>query len=489
MLFNSLSYLFFFPAVLLLYWIAPHRFRMPLLIVASYVFYMSWKPVYGVLLFALTLFNFSIAFKLSGPPSARKGWLAAAIAVNLLTLGYFKYALFAKDVLMQTSAAAGLHIHDIALNIVLPLGISFFVFEFIHYLVDVYRGNAPVSSFAKFTLFASFFPTQIAGPIKRYEEFNPQIDEPKKLSIESFDEGFSLIVYGLFKKVILADTLAVVSQTVFPHPEFLTNIDCWLGVYAFAFQIYFDFSGYTDIARGSAKLLGFDIPINFNSPYMAQSVTDFWHRWHISLSTWLRDYLFIPLGGSRKGWTATCRNLLVTMILGGLWHGASMHFVAWGAFQGTLLVLHRLWCTLLKPLHENNPLQRLRQSVAYKFVATIATFHVLCLGWVLFRADDMRLASMIMQKVLFLEPLSKQTSLLAVSLPTLGSHLIFPFLIPTLVLLSLCHYLCSKPAWTARIIAFAASRPLVNAACLAAAICALFIFSPETTPKFIYFQF
>ena len=490
MLFNSLSYLIFFPAVFLLYWLAPHKYRMPLLIVASYFFYMSWKPLYGILLFGLTVFNFFIPFKLQdGNARAREVWLVAGISVNLLLLGYFKYALFAKDLFCQTAHAMGVHVPDVALNILLPLGISFFVFEFIHYLVDVYKGSAATRSFGQFALFASFFPTQIAGPIKRYEEFTPQIDAQKKLSVQAFDEGFSLIVYGLFKKVILADTLAVVSQTVFPHPEFLTNLDCWLGVYAFAFQIYFDFCGYTDIARGSAQLLGFQIPINFNSPYLAQSVTEFWHRWHISLSTWLRDYLFIPLGGSRHSWLFTYRNLLLTMLLGGLWHGAALHFLFWGAYQGVLLVAHRIWCKLWQALDGAGTADRMRESAVYKLVATVITFHAVCVGWVLFRADDMRLANMILQKIFFLESLKEQTSLLAISLPTLRSHLIFPFLIPSLLLLYFFHYICGEPRWTETVVSFAKSRPAVNAVCLAAAICLLLVFSPETTPKFLYFQF
>lgn len=488
MLFNSLSYLAFFPAAFLLYWLAPHKIRTPLLVVASYIFYMSWKPAYGILLFGLTLTNYLIGSRLESA-ARKKLWLALGVTVNLLTLGYFKYALFTKDLIQQLASPFGLHLPNSTLNILLPLGISFFVFEFIHYLVDVFRGNKAVRSFIDFALFASFFPTQIAGPIKRYEDFTAQTAEKKSLSVSTFDQGFSLVIQGLFKKVIIADTLAVVSQTVFPHPEFLTNLDCWLGVYAFAFQIYFDFSGYTDIARGSAKLLGFEIPVNFNAPYTAQSPTEFWHRWHISLSTWLRDYLFIPMGGSRGSAAKSYRNLMVTMLLGGLWHGAAMHFALWGAYQGALLIVHRLWCQALKG---SEAWSRIRESMAYKIIATIVTFHAICIGWVLFRADDMRLANMILRKVMFLDLLEHQSSLLSISLPTLQSHLIFPYLIPTLLVLAIAHYCFSKPAWLARALAFTNSIPgrsAANSIWLAAAICALLVFSPETTPKFIYFQF
>jgi alginate O-acetyltransferase complex protein AlgI len=495
MLFNSLSYLVFFPAVFLLYWRASHKFRLPLLIVASYIFYMSWKPVYGLLLFGLTVFNFVAGRKLSKAvarkrqPRARN-WLIAGIGVNLLVLGYFKYALFACDVFNKSTNALGLHLTPSLLNIVLPLGISFFVFEFIHYLADVYKGGEPILSFAKFNLFASFFPTQIAGPIKRYEDFTPQIDAPKTLDLKTFDEGFGLIIHGLFKKVILADTLSIVSQTVFPHPEYLTNFDCWLGVYAFAFQIYYDFSGYTDIARGSAKLLGYNIPINFNAPYMAQSITDFWHRWHISLSTWLRDYLFIPMGGSRKGLTATCRNLLVTMLLGGLWHGAAWHFVIWGAYQGLLLLGHRIWCIMANKITaKSEAIAQLRDSATYKIIATVCTFHLVCLGWVLFRSEDMRLANLVLRKILFLEPFDQRTSYFALSLPTLHSHIIFQFIIPVLIAMPILHYFISKPKWIERLLPSMNRRPIFGAVYLAVLICLLMVFSPETTPKFIYFQF
>ncbi|HEY9681085.1 MAG TPA: MBOAT family O-acyltransferase [Oculatellaceae cyanobacterium] len=491
MLFNSLSYLVFFPAVFLLYWWAPQKFRVPLLIVASYLFYMSWKPIYGLLLFGLTAFNFIIGRKLSkvvarNLPTRSRNLLVLGVAVNLLVLGYFKYALFSCDILGKMTAVFGLNLTPAALNIVLPLGISFFVFEFIHYLADVYKGGEPIRSFAKFNLFASFFPTQIAGPIKRYEDFAPQIDQPKRFDLATFDEGVALITHGLFKKVILADTLSIVSQTVFPHPEYLTNFDCWLGVYAFAFQIYYDFSGYTDIARGSAQLLGYKIPINFNAPYMAQSVTDFWHRWHISLSTWLRDYLFIPMGGSRGGLTATCRNLLVTMILGGLWHGAAWHFVIWGAYQGVLLLAHRIWCLVAA---KSESLMQIRSSVIYKIIATVCSFHLVCLGWVLFRSEDMRLANLVLRKVLFLEALDRQTSYFALSLPTLHSHIIFQFIVPVLIAMPVLHYLISKPKWTENLLPSMKRQPIFGAVYLAVLICLLLVFSPETTPKFIYFQF
>ena len=299
MLFNSLQYLVFLPTVFLLYWILPHKARVPLLLVASYVFYMSWKPIYGLLILGLTLANF---FLVPMIPKAdnKKLMIGIVVAVNLVTLSIFKYLGFMFGSVHDLLNLAHISWREPHLHIILPLGISFFVFEFIHYAVEVYRGKPVVNSFPQFALFASFFPTQIAGPIKRYQDFMPQLNIPAKFKWEYLDEGMQMILMGLFKKVIIADNLSTVVQAGFSHPANFSACDLWLLTYAFAFQIFFDFAGYTDIARGSAMLFGYKVPINFNLPYIAANVSDFWHRWHISLSTWLRDYLYIPLGGSSR---------------------------------------------------------------------------------------------------------------------------------------------------------------------------------------------
>ncbi|HEY9789335.1 MAG TPA: MBOAT family O-acyltransferase, partial [Candidatus Obscuribacterales bacterium] len=329
MLFNSLQYLVFLPIVFLLFWLVPHKWRVPLLLAASYVFYMSWRPVYGLLILGLTVGNFLLVPRVAAAATekSKKWWLALVVAANLITLGIFKYAYFTLDTVKNTLGVAGINWNEPHLHIILPLGISFFVFEFIHYAVEVYRGKPTVKKFFDFALFASFFPTQIAGPIKRYQDFIPQLDIPAKFKWQYLDEGMNLILMGLSKKVLIADNLALVAQAGFSHPERFSSVDLWLITYAFAFQIFFDFAGYTDIARGSAMLFGYKVPINFNLPYMAANVSEFWNRWHISLSTWLRDYLYIPLGGSRCPKWLNYRNLFITMALGGLWHGAAMHFL------------------------------------------------------------------------------------------------------------------------------------------------------------------
>jgi D-alanyl-lipoteichoic acid acyltransferase DltB (MBOAT superfamily) len=491
-LFNSLGYLIFLPVVVLLFWACPHRLRAPLLLVASYIFYMTWKPVYGLFIFGLTLVNYffglAIARQNSEHPrgvreSKSKLFLAFAVATNLLVLAYFKYAYFSIDLVNQALSPLGKHLPPVPFQIILPLGISFFVFEFIHYITDVYKGGQPVKSFPAFALFASFFPTQIAGPIKRYQDFIPQLSIEKKFNLAYFDEGINLILFGLFKKVIFADNLAVVVQSTFDHPELLSSLDMWLAVYAFAFQIYFDFSGYTDIARGSALLIGFKVPPNFNLPYLASSIAEFWHRWHMSLSTWLRDYLYIPLGGSRGSRGRTCLNLFLTMLLGGLWHGAAMHFLLWGAYQGIFLVLHREFQRLTEGL---GWLKEMLASAPGRIFSIVLTFHVVCIGWVFFRADSFNSAASIIAKLLGLAPAPQGMQAFSLSLPATKDPVIF-MLLPFVLALLFAGQILSN-ALNSR------QKPIMvpvalRAAYIAAMIGLLIVFSPDTSPRFIYFQF
>jgi alginate O-acetyltransferase complex protein AlgI len=389
MLFNSIYYAFFLPLVVILFWVVPRRIRYPFLLVASYLFYMNWIPAYVGLILALTVVNYGFGFLIARQRS--RAWLALAVVVDLGVLGYFKYANF----FIGTARAAGL---DAATaNILLPLGISFFTFEFIHYVVDVWRGSPPVRNFVQFALFAAFFPTQIAGPIKRYQAFVHQLQEYPAFNLALAYDGLFLILRGLFKKVILADSLARIANLGFDNPTNLSSAETWIAVYAFAFQIFFDFSGYTDIGRGSAQLFGFTVPENFAAPYLARNLADFWRRWHMSLSSWLRDYLFIPLGGSRGSRLENYRNLFLTMALGGLWHGAAWHFVLWGSFQGVGLVAlrwmgdHGILPRKADPFPGEAPppgrFARWRSPLGY-LLAMALTFHFTCLSWVLFRASD-----------------------------------------------------------------------------------------------------
>lgn len=483
MLFNSLQYLVFLPTVFLLFWLLPQKVRVPLLLVASYVFYMSWRPIYGLLILGLTLGNFFLVQLINRQPEHKKAWLALTIAANLITLGIFKYAIFAVDSVKGALGFAGIDWREPHLHIILPLGISFFVFEFIHYAFEVYRGKPEVKSLPDFALFASFFPTQIAGPIKRYQDFIPQLKIPAKFKWEYLDSGMQLILLGLCKKVLIADNLAVVVQAGFKNPEQFSSLDLWLITYAFAFQIFFDFAGYTDVARGSALLFGYKVPINFNLPYIASNVSDFWHRWHISLSTWLRDYLYIPLGGSRCPKWLNYRNLFITMTLGGLWHGAATHFLIWGAYQGAALILHKEYSLLLEKL---GLAKVLLQSKVYHVLSVIFTFHVVCIGWVLFRAENLKIATDIIAKLMHAPIDLLHFSATQLALLQIRDPIIFPALVVLLPVLMIAQVIVNwlngrkfyeNPPWA------------VQVGAMAAMMCILTIFSPDTSPRFIYFQF
>ncbi len=485
MLFNSLQYLVFLPTVFLLFWLTPHRFRVPLLLVASYVFYMSWRPIYGILIFGLTLANFLLVpfIEKAVEQKNKKIVLGVTVALNLIVLGIFKYAYFTMDAVKATLGVVGVDWKEPHLHIILPLGISFFVFEFIHYAIEVYRGKPVVKNFLDFALFPSFFPTQIAGPIKRYQDFVPQLHIPVKFKWEYVDEGMQLILMGLAKKVLIADNLALVVQAGFAHPEQFSSLDMWMITYAFAFQIFFDFAGYTDIARGSSLLFGYKVPINFNLPYIASNVSDFWRRWHISLSSWLRDYLFIPLGGSRGGKWLTYRNLFITMALGGLWHGAAFHFLAWGAYQGIVLILHREYETVMQKIGVH---EKLLKSKLYHWASVVFTFHVVCIGWVFFRADDMKIAGAVLGKLFEVPTALLNFSASQLAILQIRDPIIFPALVLILPVLLASTFVINwlndkkfyqSPPWA------------VQVTVMVALMCLLTIFTPDSSPRFIYFQF
>jgi alginate O-acetyltransferase complex protein AlgI len=401
MLFNSFSYFLFLPTVLLIYWALPVRLRKPFLLIASYFFYMTWKPIYGLLILALTAINYTFGLIIAGQdrekaPQKARAALILGLIFNLGALCYFKYTNFLFESLFgllgyfvqSTHTFVGAFEQPV-FRILLPLGISFFSFEFIHYIVDVYRGSKPVKNFVDFALFASFFPSQIAGPIKRFQDFMQQMHECPPFKGENFRAGIYLILQGLVKKVVLGDNISPIVARGFASAGELALVDAWISVIGFSFQLYFDFSGYTDIGRGSALLLGYKVPENFNLPFLAGNLSDFWRRWHISLSSWLRDYLFIPLGGSRRSEFVTCRNLFITMLLGGLWHGAAWHFVVWGAFHGGGLTVLRQWQKLTKPL------EKAKATLLWHIAGVICTNLFVYLAFAVFRAANMKQASMI----------------------------------------------------------------------------------------------
>ncbi|MEW6301892.1 MAG: MBOAT family O-acyltransferase [Verrucomicrobiota bacterium] len=346
MLFNSYIFWLFFGVVLLLYRRLPHRGQNVMLLVASYIFYGAWDWRFLSLILISTLVDYVAAIQIGKRKDARarKVLLGISCCANLGILGFFKYFNFFAQELTHLLSAIGLEFMAPTLDIVLPVGISFYTFQTMSYTIDVYRGRTqPLRDPLDFALYVAFFPQLVAGPIERSTDLVPQIVNPRTVRASDFSEGLWLILWGLFKKVVIADNMAIIVNGLFAeNPRALSGPECWIAVYAFALQIYGDFSGYSAIARGVARWMGFHLSPNFLFPYFSATPSEFWTRWHISLSSWLRDYLYIPLGGNRGGMLITCRNLLLTMVLGGLWHGAAWGFVVWGLVHGLLLVGYRL---------------------------------------------------------------------------------------------------------------------------------------------------
>jgi len=387
MLFTSVFFPVFFVLVFALYARSNLRWQNIILVVASYVFYGWWDWRFTSLLAISTLGDFILARAIAAEeqPGKKRLYLLASLLLNLGILGFFKYFNFFVDSFTRMVMLTGWEPDFVTLNILLPVGISFYTFQTLSYTIDVYRGELkPTKNLLNFAVYVSFFPQLVAGPIERATHFLPQVEKPRAVTASRFRRGMWLVILGYFKKVVVADNCAILANEVFNNPGPPDLLLTVMGVYAFAFQIYGDFSGYSDIARGLAKMMGFDLMINFKRPYFAQTPQTFWKRWHISLSTWLRDYLYIPLGGNRDGTVATYRNLCITMFLGGLWHGAKMTFVLWGIYQGAILVVHRLWANFTGGRHPNR-----RKSVLERVVMGFFFFNVVCAGWFFFRLNSL----------------------------------------------------------------------------------------------------
>ena len=398
LIFSSGLFLFLFAGFLLVYSAfrrAPMA-RIVYVIAFSLYFYYKSSGIYFLLLVFAAASDFLIA---RGIYRARfrwtKRWLVVlSVAVNLGMLGYFKYTNFLIDISNQLFGQGFLQFQ----NIFLPVGISFFVFQSMSYTIDIYRGQLkPLSNWLDYLFYLSFFPQLVAGPIVRARDFIPQIRQnPVVVTREMFGTGVFLILTGLFKKAIISDYISLnFVDRIFDEPLLYSGFECLMGIYGYALQIYCDFSGYSDMAIGIALLLGFRFPKNFDAPYKSATITEFWRRWHISLSTWLRDYLYISLGGNRKGRIRTYGNLLLTMLLGGLWHGAAVRFILWGGLHGAALALHKLWLSVVPGAkvsgYQMHPLSRL--------AGILVTFHLVCFGWLLFRADSMRTVQLMLHQI------------------------------------------------------------------------------------------
>ena len=388
MIFNSNIFILFLVIVTILYYQLPNICRRWLILIASYVFYGFWSIPFLSLLIGSTLIDFLASKYIENTSDRGKKKIALLISLifNLGVLAIFKYADF-----FSTSVYSLFGVQPWSeLNLILPLGISFYTFQTMSYTIDVYLGKKKAEkSLLDVALYVCFFPQLVAGPIVRSADLLPQLKmKEKHINWNKLTKGIGLILWGMFKKVAIADTVAVVVNDVYRSPDLFSGLDLWIATYAFAIQIYCDFSGYSDIAIGCALLLGITLPDNFNSPYLSQSITDFWRRWHISLSLWLRDYLYIPLGGNRKGKIRTYINLFITMLLGGLWHGAGWNWVVWGGFHGLLLAIEK---KLSLPIAYQNKLAKL--------IMTVFTFHLVCVSWVFFRAENLTESIIILSKM------------------------------------------------------------------------------------------
>ncbi len=390
MTFSSFEFLIFFAIVYGLYVVSTHRLQNMLLLVASYVFYGAWDWRFLSLIWISTAIDFWVGKRLETTRAERTRRLLVAISVvaNLGMLGVFKYYNFFAGSLQELAGAFGWRIDWTTMKIVLPVGISFYTFQTLSYTLDIYRRKLkPTNNLIDFALFVAFFPQLVAGPIERAAKLLPRVASPRRITPEFFSRGAFLILLGLVKKMVVADGMATAVNTISgASVENISGVDVWVGTYLFAVQIYCDFSGYSDIARGLAKMLGFDLMVNFNIPYISTSPREFWRRWHISLSTWLRDYLYISLGGSRRGGIFTYRNLMLTMLLGGLWHGAAWNFVIWGFFHGALLCIQRLTGAGV----ESGERPRGFGPVLWWVARLVFFFHVTCIGWMLFRAQSLK---------------------------------------------------------------------------------------------------
>ncbi len=471
MLFNSLTFIVFLAVVLFLHHLPfPWQVKKWNLWIASYIFYAAWNPPFVVLLWISTVVDWFAGSWIyrTQKPSFKRALLFLSLGANLGLLGYFKYGEFLLENFIGFLSVFHIDFQPAAPDVVLPVGISFYTFQSISYSFDIYREKIrPWKRFSDFALFVTFFPQLVAGPIVRAADFLPQTVEPRQASARQLGWGLSLIAIGLFEKIILADDiLAPVADNVFSQPLSAGQVDTWIGTLAFSGQIFFDFSGYSICAIGTAMCLGFVLPDNFHFPYAAVGFSDFWRRWHRSLSTWLRDYLYISLGGNRKGSARTHLNLMLTMLIGGLWHGASWRFMVWGGLHGLYLILERWARRIFRTT-------KFFEKSVIRLILAVWTYYLICITWIFFRAQDFSSAFTLMYKIFsggtgnLVRP-TEALMVIAVNLALFAGHWILRD--------SSLEAVAKKISWKLR-------------AVILAAILLTLILSPGEDRAFIYFQF
>lgn len=463
MLFNSFTFLIFFAVIYSLYILSKKNYKWQnyILLAGSYVFYGWWDWRFLGLIVLSTLIDFYVGKKIDGEGNdvKRKILLAISVISNLSILGFFKYFNFFSESFSDLLNIFGFQADAISLKIILPVGISFYTFQTMSYTIDIYRRKLKAAkSLIDFSLFVSFFPQLVAGPIERAANLLPQIQKPRIIKDGHVYVAIFLIIWGYLKKIVIADNIGLIADRIFNNYTDFYGIDLFLGVIAFAVQIYCDFSAYSDIARGISKLLGFDLMINFKLPYFAVSPSDFWNRWHISLSSWLRDYLYIPLGGNRNGKSNTYANLFLTMSIGGLWHGAAWNFVIWGAFHGIILIIYKIF-------EKGN-------KYSSSYFKILLMFFITLMGWMIFRS------STVTEIIYFL----KNTGLTFSAL-TSGFILALGFYSLPLLIMQIMQHLKKD-------LLFITKFPLPMVAAIYTFMVAwILIFGSSHSAEFIYFQF
>lgn len=471
MLFNSTVFLIYLPIVLLVYYALSHRWQNAWLLGCSYFFYGWWDWRFCSLLAISTIVDYVCAIRMDeGPVHHRRRWLQFSIMTNLGILGFFKYFNFFIDTAAELLAVLGFQAHLPTLRIILPVGISFYTFQTMSYTIDVYRGDLKATrNFLDFSLYVAFFPQLVAGPIERATHLLKQFAAPRVVTRGMIEGGCFLMLVGYFRKVVIADGVAPLVNTIFGSAANAGWIELLAGAALFAIQIYGDFAGYSDIARGASRLLGIELMINFRQPYLSQNITEFWRRWHISLSTWLRDYLYIPLGGNRGGTVQTYRNLIITMLLGGLWHGARWNFVIWGGLHGLYLAVHKWMLTRRgRRISGDEPMRW------GSIPNVLCTFCFVCVAWVFFRASTLHEAMTYFQGIATLRN---------------------TYLIPSLLLVKLVFYgvLVALTDWPAY--SYKQQEGMLNWAwpvrgvAYALMLFALILLKPTDDTPFLYFQF
>ena len=379
MLFNSLSYAIFLPLVFIIYWLLPHKYRWILLFIASYYFYMSWNAKYVFLIFFTTFISYLAAILIEKYQHKKKLILSLSIIICIGILVFFKYLNFFFEIINEILNLINIQNNKIVLNILLPVGISFYTFQTLSYVIDVYRGNIKAEKhFGYYATFVSFFPQLVAGPIERPENLLPQLKKEKQFDYNNAILGLKIMAYGFFKKIVVADNLAFYVDKVYNNLPYYQGFSLLLAAIFFSIEIYCDFSGYSDIAKGSAYLLNIELMDNFKAPYFSTNIKEFWSKWHISLSSWFKDYIYIPLGGNRCSKIKHYSNLFITFLISGLWHGANITFVIWGGLNGLLQIFEDIF-NIKKIKNVYSPLW---------FIKVIITFTIMTLTWIFFRAQN-----------------------------------------------------------------------------------------------------